>query len=282
VRLDALVQLILAASIVLNVFGLGLEAAVADLAFVVRRPALLVRSLLAMNVLMPLLAALLAAGFGLRPPVKIALLALAVSPVPPLLPRRTTRAGGEPSYALGLLIVAALVAIVYVPFAIECIGQAFRVPLHGPVATIAKIVALTIVAPLGAGILARSLAPRLAERAARAVITSGLVLLAAGLLPVLFRAGTAMASLVGNGTLAALACFTLTGLIAGHVMGGPSPRHRVVLAIATAFRHPGIAVAIAEANFPDEKLVPAVVLLYLLVATALSVPYVAFLGRGSR
>ncbi len=274
-----MVRLTLTASIVLNVFGLGLEATVSDLACVVRRPALLARSLFPMDVLMPLVAALLAAGFGLRPPVRIALVALAVSPVPPLLPRRTARAGGERSYTLGLLIVAALVAIVFVPLALECIGHAFRIPLHGPVTAIAKIVALTIAAPLGAGILVRSLAPRPAERATRAVITSGLVLLAAGVLPVFFRAGTAIISLIGNGTLAALACFTLTGLVAGHAMGGPTRRHRIVLALATAFRHPGIAIAIAEANFPEQKLVPAAVLLYLLVAAALSAPYAASMRR---
>jgi len=46
-----------------------------------------------------------------------------------------------------------------------------------------------------------------------------------------------------------------------------------VLALCTASRHPGIAIAIAAANFPDQKRVPAAVLLYLIVNGILSGPY---------
>ena len=52
----------------------------------------------------------------------------------------------------------------------------------------------------------------------------------------------------------------------GYLFGGPDPEHRSVLAQATASRHPGLAVAIAHANFPEQKLVVPAVVLYLIIS----------------
>ena len=46
-----------------------------------------------------------------------------------------------------------------------------------------------------------------------------------------------------------------------------------MLALATSSRHPAIAIAIANANFPDQKLVAPAVLLYLILSIVLAVPY---------
>jgi BASS family bile acid:Na+ symporter len=65
----------------------------------------------------------------------------------------------------------------------------------------------------------------------------------------------------------------LFGLAAGHLLGGPNPANRAVLALTTSSRHPGIAAAIAALNFPDEKLAFSAILLYLLVNVILSLLY---------
>ena len=79
-----------------------------------------------MNRLVPkFVAAVLALIFDFHPAVKIALLALAVSPVPPVLPKKELKAGGTVSYAMRLLVSAALVAIVLVPLTIKVLGPAF-------------------------------------------------------------------------------------------------------------------------------------------------------------
>jgi len=69
------------------------------------------------------------------------------------------------------------------------------------------------------------------------------------------------------------------GLIVGHLLGGPDPRDCVVLALATASRHPGVALAIAAANFPQEKRVLGAILLYLLISLVVSVAYLAWRRR---
>jgi len=94
--------------------------------------------------------------------------------------------------------------------------------------------------------------------------------------PVLFSAMPQVLSLIGNGTLLALAAFVLFGLAIGHLLGGEDESNRTVLALSTASRHPGVAIAFAHANFPQQKLAMAAVLLYLLVSVIVSVPYLSW------
>jgi BASS family bile acid:Na+ symporter len=112
-----------------------------------------------------------------------------------------------------------------------------------------------------------------AERIAPTAARVGNVLLLAGLLAVLVVTGPAIVSLVGNGTVLVIAAVVLAGLAAGHWLGGPDPDDRTALAIASSMRHPGVALAIARLNFPEERLVPAAVLLFLLVNVIATLPY---------
>ena len=50
-----------------------------------------------------IVAVALAVAFDFTPVVEVALLALAISPVPPLLPGKEFKAGGRASYTIGLL-----------------------------------------------------------------------------------------------------------------------------------------------------------------------------------
>ena len=86
-------------------------------------------------------------------------------------------------------------------------------------------------------------------------------------------AGCHWLALTGNGPVTALAAFVVVGLAAGHCLGGLDSDDRPVLALATACRHPGVAIAIAVAVFPEEKAVLlAAVLLYMVVSGLVSIP----------
>jgi BASS family bile acid:Na+ symporter len=239
------------------------------------------RAILAMNVLMPLFVVALVLVFRthLSPAVKIALVALSVSPIPPLLPKKLVKKGGTGSYAIGLLTAAALLAIIFVPLGMEIIERVLNVPLQMTAASLAILIFMTVLLPVGLGIAVHSVATALAERLAKPVsLIAGIGLLAC-VVAILFAAWPAIRTLVGDGTLIALAAFVLVGLAIGHLLGGPEPQNRPALAISTASRHPGIAIAIAQANFPEQKLAMAAVLLYLLVNAVVSIPYNVWIKR---
>jgi BASS family bile acid:Na+ symporter len=205
--------------------------------------------------------------------------ALAVSPTPPIFPKKQIKAHGEPSYAIGLLVVAAVVAVVYIPLVIELLNRFLQMPVHMRAWPIAQLVLMTVLAPLVAGMLVRQITPAIALRISESVALIAAISLAVSVLPVLYSAWPAIIALVGNGAIVAIAAFVLVGLAIGHLLGGPDSDHRTVLALATATRHPGIALAIGSTNFPEQKAVLPAILLYVVLCAIFTIPYTVWRKR---
>lgn len=278
-NLVAIIVLALKASIILSVFAIGLKATFTDAAFLFRRPGYLIRAFLSMNVLMPLVALAIDTAFALHPAVKIALVAISVSPIPPILPNKAMKAGGKEDYTIGLLVAISAISIFVIPIAMEIFQRITGISLAMQPRSIATVVLTTILLPLLAGIAIGKIAPALADRAAKPIGILASVLLVLGALPLLIGSARTVFSLVGDGTILSLAGFALIGLIIGHVLGGPEPESRTVLALSTASRHPMVAVAIAHANFPEQPLAGAAVLWYLILSGIVSAFYLARFKR---
>jgi BASS family bile acid:Na+ symporter len=274
-----LTGLALQASVLLTVFAFGLQATLADVLHLTRRPLLLARSLGAMFLVMPVIAVALAKMFDLRPSVEIAMIALSISPMPPLLPGKQRKAGGDASYALGLLAIVGLVSIAVVPIGLQVLGRLSGQPFQMPAAAIAQIVFVTTLLPLAVGLGVKAMMPAVADRVAKPVARVATILLVIGMLVLLAAALPAVLALVGNGTLIAAAGFVAMGLLVGHFTAGSRRDNQIVLALSTASRHPAIALAVAQVNFPDEPELGAAILLFLLVGGLVSGPYLAWQGR---
>lgn len=274
-----LIQLAVVFSMFLVVFAMGLTATMQEATYLFRHPMLLFRAVLSMNIVMVILAVGFSLFLDLDPVIKIALVTLALSPVPPILPVKQKKAGGSASYTIGLLVGVAVVAILLVPLLVEVLGLGVGIEMHMPIAKITPIVLISIVAPLFAGIGVKIFAPQLASRIRRPVTIFAVILLVAACLPVLVTAWPTLWSMVGNGVLACLVLFTLVGAVVGHALGGPDPDDRTVLGLATGTRHPGVAIAIANFNFPNEKAVLAVVFYHLVIGAIVSIPYVKWRMR---
>jgi bile acid:Na+ symporter, BASS family len=271
--LQVVVSATLVAGLLLLVIALGLEADARDGTALLRQPARLLKSLFSMLVVMPIVACGLAYAFRLDPAVKIALVALALSPVPPFVPPRNIKAGAASSYSVGLLTTTAMISVIYVPFALMVLERVFDIPLDISLQHIVLPISWSVGLPLAAGMAVKALSPRLAARAAAPVGRLAAFLLLAASIPVVVVSLWRVLPLIGKGTLAALVAFSVTGLAVGHALGGSEPRDRLTLALSTAARHPGVAMAIARANFPDQALVLPTVVLYVLINTFVSTLY---------
>ncbi|MEP7275506.1 MAG: Na+-dependent transporter [Betaproteobacteria bacterium] len=276
--LQQLIMLVLQISILATVFTFGLRATTADVLHLVRRPSLLGRSLLAMFVIMPLLAFVLVRGFAFTPGLEIGLLAIAIAPIPPLLPGRVAKAGGQGAYGIALMATIGLLSVVIVPLAVHVLGALFGREIEMPFSTIAMIVFKTIVAPLLAGIVVRAFLPTVADRIVGPIAMIAKVLLAGAVLALLAGSLSAIWAAIGSGNVLALAIFVIIGLAAGHLLGGPDPESRIVLALSTSCRHPAIAFTIASVNFPQQRF-GGIVLTYVLLGLILGFPYVMLMRR---
>lgn len=277
--LAELVPLALKTSITLMVFAIGLTARPRDLIYLFKRPGRLALSLTAMFLVMLIVAVAICRFLDLPRPVEIVVVALALSPIPPLLPKKQAKAGGDASYAVGLLVAASLFAVLWIPLALSALAGLYHLPLHSSTGHLANIVFQRILLPLTAGAVIARFAPTFAGWIQPAFARTGSLLLLAAVLPILFKTWHPALLQVGGGTLLALAAFVLVGLVSGHLLGGPDPDDRTVLAFASAARHPGITMSLAAINFPQEKSIVAVVLLYLIVSAVLTIPYIAWRKR---
>jgi BASS family bile acid:Na+ symporter len=273
-----LVPLLLLASLFLVVFAAGLNATVRDATYALRRPARLARMLAAMYLVMPALAIAAALAFDLKPAVKLALVALALSPVPALMPGQALKAGSAGDY-MALLVAASLLAVPLVPLGTALCAYLFAVPLTVPAGQVALQMFAGVLLPFALGMLVRRVAPALAERIAKPAGLCATVLLVAGAAGPAVEAWRGFPALVGGGTLLALAAFTLAGLAAGHLLGGPRDEDRTLLALATATRHPGVAITLAHATAPDATLPTAAVIVYLILGALFWFPYARWTHR---
>lgn len=279
--LAVVIPIVLTASLAALIVAVGMDADWRDLAYLFRRPAELAKAVLAVNIVVPVAAALLVLAFPLTPFARAGILLMAVSPVPPLVPGKELKVGGAKAYAYGLYIALALLSVLIVPAAVAIMSRMYGVDVDLPVALVARNVATTVLLPLVVGLVLRRLAPAFAERTAPLVRKIAMVLLVIAVIPLLIKVWPAMAALVGNGTILAMALTAVIALAAGHLLGGPELPDRAALALTAVTRHPGIAMMIANANHAD-KHVTAGILAVLFVGLIVSVPYQIWIKRRTR
>jgi BASS family bile acid:Na+ symporter len=278
--IQQLIGLAINGSMFLIVFGLGLQATMQDATHLFRRPALFARSLLAMNIIMLVVAILIVLIFKPALEIKIALVALALSPVPPILPAKQLKSGGSENYTIGLLAGASIAAIVLVPVGTLLLDAFLDLEARVTMRDIAGIVMISVVIPLFAGILINQFAPALAKRIAKPITLAATILLLLACVPVLFVSWQEMWKYVGDGLILGLLAFGIIGLAVGHWLGGPSPDDRTVLALATAARHPGVAIGLVSISFPNATQgVLMVVLFHLFFGMLISAPYAKWRTR---
>ena len=265
--------LVLQGSIMLTVIGFGLTATWSDATYLFRRPPLLLRALLSMNVVMPIVVAFFATTFALPFEIKVALVALSVSPVPPMIQKKQVTAGGREEYVVGLLVAMSLLAIVLVPLAVLILDHYLGSGARVAPSAVAKIMLTTVLAPLLVGLSIRYWFPK-SQKASAPTMATAAILLLVSVVALLFGLWPMIKTFIGNGVVLMLAIIAAIGLLVGHLLGGPRPGDRTTLAVATASRHPAVALAVATSGSVSEpKPALAAILLYVVVAMVVCALY---------
>ncbi|MDD4868291.1 MAG: membrane transporter protein [Mycobacterium sp.] len=264
----------------LVILGVGLTAQFADVTRVLRLPDLLARSLLSVLVVAPVIAAVLVSTMDLPPQVAIALVTLALSPLPPLLPRREGKTGRQLQYGIGLVFVLAVLAIPVIAVAAPLLGHVFGRQYVVSSWAIAQVLVISVLVPLAAGMVIRSRRPDLAERIGDPIDRLQRWALPVAIIVLVIAAAPAMWSLMGDWTLIAMVLFVGVMVAIGHTLGGPARDTSVVLAFASGCRHPATALAIASGNVANADEHGAVAL-YGLVTAGVGALYAYWLRRRS-
>jgi len=247
-----------------------------------RRPAQLFRDLLAILILVPAwvlaLVLILPVPQLVRGGLIIATLAVGIGPMASM-KRMGPKAQAAPE-ALELNIVVLVISLVFVPLAFASLAALFHRDVSLGVGAVAKVVLVKALIPLLLGLGAARMFPRFAASRGpllMKIVNIALLVLVAIALVVSWRRMIAIGA-VGWIVCAAAA---VGSLIIGHLLGGPDPSSRTVVAAASVMRFPALALALALVAPAGKRLLP-VVLAYVVLALVSVTVYGAIMSRRQR
>ncbi len=243
-----------------------------------RHPGLLLRSLLAVVVLVPLIVMILLWSFDLPAAIATGLALLAVAPGAPLTTKRSQMAAGHFAYSADLQLTLALLAILLTPLTLAIFVALFELQAERVTALeVARQVALVQFLPVGIGLLFQRFAPKLTKviGSPLSIIANGLffVLIALALIP-----GVRMTLQLGVSHVLAIVIMVAVSLAVGHLLGGPGTDRRSALAIASIARNIGLALFIATLNGVQKEIIPTL-LSYMILGAIVAIPYSAWCKR---
>jgi len=233
----------------------GLSLTIQQLWQPFRNIRLILQSLLANFILVPLFVYLLLQVIPLSEPFRIGFTIMAVAGGPPVLPKLAQLVNGNLAYAAGLMMLMICVTAVYMPFALSIALQNVEI---NPWQIVKPLVTLMLI-PLAIGLLIRAKNETMAatlQPLMRQFSSVGLIL---GLTTSLILQFGSLVLMVKTGVIFAIALFIIVSFGFGYLLGGPNSDTRRTLAVGTAQRNIAAALLVAGTNFDDPAVVSVIV-----------------------
>ena len=260
--------------IISSMLGMGLGLTVSQIITPLRNPRLVVLSLLANFVLMPLAALGLAALLRLDTPLGVGLLLLGTAAGAPFLPKLAQLAKGSLAFGVGLMALLMVATVAYMPLVLPLLLPGVSV---NPV-KIASSLFLFMLLPLALGLAAKAWFAVVASRTKPVLDkVSNLSLILLVLLITAANIKNVLAVFGTGGILAGLLLIAV-GFGAGWLLGGPGRDTRPVLALGTAQRNIAAALVVGGQSFSDPKVV-VMVIVVAIVGLLVLMPLSKALGR---
>jgi BASS family bile acid:Na+ symporter len=238
-----------------SMLAMGLGLTVSEIIAPLSNARLVVLSVLANFLLMPLGAVALATLLRLDQPLGVGLLLLGTAAGAPFLPKLAQIAKGNLAFAVGLMVLLMVVTVGYLPLVLPLLLPGISV---NP-AKIARSLFLLMLLPLAGALAVKA---KFADVAARTKFVldrvSNLSLILLVLLITLANVNNVLAVFGTRGILGGL-LFIALGFGLGWLLGGPGMDTRRVLALGTAQRNIAAALVVGSQSFSDPKVVVMVV-----------------------
>jgi BASS family bile acid:Na+ symporter len=256
----SILKIIAPLSVALIVFAQGLKISSGEVMnYFKERPWLIVRSLIAVLILVPVVA--LAIILVLKPPVEVAvaLAILVACPPAPLMIKATPNLGkGSAAFMASLHLSLAVLALITVPTILYLIS----IPLgfHADVNLVKMMIILakTILIPVILGMVIRSYFPAFADKASPVLDKVGTIGLLILVIVVLIKFFPALLNM-DLWSYLVIAVVSASALATGHFLGPKDPHERTSLAIESGVRHPALALTIGVSNYTAAIALPVLV-----------------------
>jgi predicted Na+-dependent transporter len=226
----------------------------------------------------PALAIALVRVLPMERPYEVGLLLISLAPAAPFLPMMVRRAGGDPAYTAGFMLIAAIGTVLLMPAGVPLIVPGLSVD---PLA-VARPLVLLLLLPMASGMALRAIRVALAERLLRLVRPLASTATLALLVAIVIRYLQGFIDAVGSFAIAAQVLYSI-GLVVGgwYLATGLRREQRSVVSLGAGTRNLGAALAPLLVADPEPR---TMVMVALGVPVTLAVTYIAAgrLGGGRR
>jgi BASS family bile acid:Na+ symporter len=250
------------AFVVATMFGTGLKLTVQQIWQPLRNILLVVLSLFANFVLVPLFVYLLLQVIPVNESVKDGFIIMALASGPPALPKLAQIVKGDLAFSTGLMMMLMFGTVFYMPIVLPLVLQGVEVNSWD----IAKPLILMMLTPLGIGLLIKkakseSIAVNLQTITVK-ISNFGLLL---GLGVRLIVHCNEILVLLKTGVIFICAIFIIFSFTVGYLLGGPGIDTQRVLGVGTAQRNFAAALLIGTSNFDNPNVISVIMVTSLLM-----------------
>lgn len=258
-------------------FAQGLDIPLGHLSFFREHPGLLLRSLIAVVVLVPIATLMIILLVRPSPAVAVCLAILAACPAAPQMIVSIPKAGGKLAYVTCLHLTLGVLSIITTPLTLALLADAlnFRASVNPYV--IAEQVGTSLLIPLLLGMFFLAVFPRAAITIRKPLALIGQAVNSYPILIILITRYQFLLQMDLR-SYSAMVLMILIALGIGHFLAPPELEERTTLALESAARHPGLALIIAILNFSLEKALP-VFIPYLVVFVVINMLYIQWIKR---
>ncbi|MEH1779291.1 MAG: bile acid:sodium symporter [Nostoc sp.] len=247
--------------IVATMLGTGLRLTVQQIWEPLRNIRLIVLSLVANFVLVPLFVYLLLQIVPLSEPIKDGFIIMAIAAGPPALPKLAQIVKGNVAFSTGLMMLLMFGTIIYMPIALPLVLQGVQVNSWD----IAKPLLFLMLSPLAIGLFIKAKFAAIAssfQPIVSKISSAGLFL---GLVVRLAVHFYEIITLLQTGAILVCAVFIVFSFSVGYLLGGPGIDTQRVLGVGTAQRNFAAALLVGTSNFDDPNVVSVIMVTSLLM-----------------
>lgn len=263
--------------IVTSMLGMGFSLTIEQILAPLRNKRLVLMSLVANFILVPLLVLLIVRVMPLSDGLKIGLILTGMAAGAPFLPKLVQVAKGDMAFAAGLMVILMVVTIAFLPLVLPFVLIGVQVnPLE-----IAKSLILLMLIPLGVALFIRARYEEVAKGLIPTMTMAtnlSLIVLFIGYFVAYF---SEIFGVIGTGGFLAAIILIAGSAAVGYLLGGPGMDTRTVLALGTGQRNLAAAFAVATSNFLSNPEVLIEVMVVSLLGLAVLMVIASQLGRNS-
>ena len=261
--------------IITSMVGMGFSLTIPQIMAPLKNRRLVLSSLVANFVLVPILVLLIARVLPLSEGLQIGLILTGMAAGAPFLPKLVQVAKGDMAFTAGLMVLLMVATVVYLPIVLPFVLKGVQVSPW----EIARSLILLMLIPLAIALFVRARYEEVAKGLIPTMTMAtnlSLVILFIGYFVAYF---SEIIGTVGTGGILAAILLIVGAAAVGFLLGGKSMDTKKVLALGTGQRNLAAAFAVATSNFATDPEVLVEIMVVSLVGLAILMVIAGQLGR---